>query len=97
MRDYEMVMVVSPEQGEEGFAAALDRVTQLIQEKGGEVRAVDRWGKRRLAYPIKRFNEGFYAVMQFGLDPEAVRGLEGNLELAEDIIRYLVVRLEPVK
>lgn len=97
MRDYEMVMVVSPEQGEEGFAAALDRVTQLIQEKGGEVRSVDRWGKRRLAYPIKRFNEGFYAVMQFGLDPEAVRALEGSLELAEEIIRYLVVRLEPVK
>lgn len=97
MRDYEMVMVVSPEGGEEGFTAAIERVSQLIRDRGGEVKAVDRWGKRRLAYPIKRATEGFYAVFQFGLSPEAVRALENSLELTEEVLRYLVVRLEPAR
>lgn len=92
-----MVLVVGPEGGEEGFAAAIDRVSQLIQDKGGEIKAVDRWGKRRLAYPIRRATEGFYAVFQFGLSPETVRALESSLELMEDVLRYLVVRLEPVR
>jgi small subunit ribosomal protein S6 len=92
-----MVMVVSPEVGDEGLPATVDRVSQLIQDRGGEIKQVDPWGRRKLAYPIKRFTEGFYVVTQFSLDPEAVRALEGSLELAEDVIRYLVVRLEPAK
>ena len=97
MRDYELVMLVSPDVGDEGFPATVERVSQFIQERGGEVKNVDQWGRRRLAYPIHRFNEGFYAVTQFALDPQAVRALEGNLDLAEDVLRHLVVRLEEVK
>lgn len=96
MRDYELVLVVSPEVGDDGLQAVIDRVSQNIQDRGGEVKQVDRWGRRRLAYPIKRFTDGFYVVSQISLDPQSVRALEGTLELAEDVIRYLVVRLEAV-
>ena len=97
MRDYEMVLVVSPEVGDDGLQATIDRVSQFIQDKGGEVKQVDRWGRRRLAYPIKRFTEGFYVITQISLDPQLVRALEGNLDLAEDVLRHLVTRVEEIK
>ncbi|MCH8051344.1 MAG: 30S ribosomal protein S6 [Chloroflexi bacterium] len=97
MRDYELVLVVSPEGGEEDFPATVDRVHDLIKERGGEVKNVDRWGRRRLAYPIERITEGYYCITQFTLDPQAVREIENSLDLAEDILRHLVVRMdEPI-
>jgi small subunit ribosomal protein S6 len=96
LRDYELVLVVSPDAGDEGFPTTLDRVTRFIQERGGEIKDVDPWGRRRLAYPIGRFTEGFYAVTHFSLEPTQVRAIEGNLDLAEDILRHLVVRYEEV-
>ena len=94
MRDYELVMVISPEVSDDGLPATVERVQKFIQERGGEVKEVNPWGRRKLAYPIKHFVEGHYIVAQFSLDPQAVRALEGNLELAEDVIRHLVVKLE---
>ncbi len=94
MRDYELVLLVSPDVGDEGFPATVERVSKFIQDRGGEIKNVDQWGRRRLAYQIRRFNEGFYAVTIFSLEPNEVRSLEGNLDLAEDILRHLVVRHE---
>ena len=96
MRDYELVLLVSPDVGDEGFPATVERVSKFIQDRGGEIKNVDQWGRRRLAYPIRRFTEGFYAVTHFSLEPNEVRSLEGNLDLAEDILRHLVVRHEEV-
>jgi small subunit ribosomal protein S6 len=90
------VLVVDPEVGDEGLAGTVDRVNAFIQERGGEIKKVDQWGRRRLAYPIKRRQEGFYVVTHFSLDPQAIRALEGSLDLAEDILRHLVTRLEEV-
>ena len=97
MRDYELVMVVSPEVGDEGFPGTVERVSKFIQEHGGAVKNVDQWGRRRLAYPIRRFTEAFYAVTHFSLEPNEVRSLESNLDLAEDVLRHLVVRQEEVR
>src|SRR4030095_14083474 len=89
-------MVVSPDVGDEGFPGTVDRVSKFITDRGGEIKNVDQWGRRRLAYQIRRFNEGFYAVAHFSLEPTEVRALEGNLDLAEDVLRHLVVRWEEV-
>ena len=97
MRDYELVLVVTPEVGDEGLPATIDRVHGFIQERGGEVKQVDQWGKRRLAYPIRRQAEGYYVITQFALEPQSVRALEGNLDLAEDVLRHLVTRVEESK
>ncbi len=94
MREYELVLVVSPEGGEEGFPATVDRVHGLIKERGGEIKNVDRWGRRRLAYPLDRFTEGYYSISQFTLGPQDVREIEGSLDLADDVLRHLVVRME---
>jgi small subunit ribosomal protein S6 len=97
LRDYELVLVVSPEGGEEGFPSTVERVHQFIQDRGGAIKNVDQWGRRRLAYPLQRFTEGYYNITQFSLNPSDVRALEGNLGLAEDVLRHLVVRLEEVQ
>ena len=94
MRDYELVMIVSPEVADEALPATIERVQQFIQERGGEVKQVDPWGRRKLAYPIRRHQEGHYVVTQFSLDPQAIGALEGSLQLAEDVIRHLVIKVE---
>lgn len=97
MRDYELVMVVNPDGGDEGFSTAVERVSQFIRDNGGELIKVDAWGRRKLAYPINRNIEGFYAVIHFSFDPRDVRVLEDNLARAEDLLRHLIVKMEEVK
>jgi small subunit ribosomal protein S6 len=94
LRDYELVMIVSPEVADEAIPATVERVQQFIAEQGGEVKEVNPWGRRRLAYPIERHREGSYVVAQLTLDPQRLTALEENLKLAEDVIRHLVVKLE---
>jgi len=94
LRDYELVMIVSPEVADEAVLATVERVQEFIAEQGGQVKEVTPWGRRKLAYPIDGFREGSYVVAQLGLDPQRVRALEDNLRLAEDVIRHLVVKLE---
>jgi small subunit ribosomal protein S6 len=77
---------------EEPRNALIGKVTQTISDLKGQVLKLDPWGKRRLAYPIKKLREGFYVVVQMDLPPSAERSLERAIQLMEDIIRYLVVR-----
>ncbi len=92
MRDYELVMIISPEAAD--AEAAVHRFQELIMERGGQVQQVDRWGRRKLAYPIRRQLEGDYVVAQFRLEPSHVREVEDSLRLSEDVLRHLVVKLE---
>ncbi len=94
LRDYELVIIVSPEVADEAVPATVERVQQFITEQGGEVKEVNPWGRRRLAYPIERHREGSYVVAQLSLDPQRLGTLEENLKLADDVIRHLVVKLE---
>jgi small subunit ribosomal protein S6 len=94
LRDYELVVVLSPEVGDEGYAATVERISNVITAAGGEIKNVDQWGRRRLAYPIRRYAEGYYAVTTFVANPETIRPLESNLDLAEDVLRHLVVKLD---
>jgi small subunit ribosomal protein S6 len=94
MRSYELVLVISPALAEEQVAATVERVQRFISERGGQVTKLDHWGRRRLAYPIQRFNEGHYVVTRFRLDAAAVRELDRTLEVSEPVLRHLVVRTD---
>jgi small subunit ribosomal protein S6 len=94
MRSYELTFIVSPEVEEEALEGTMDQVKQFVVAGGGQVTNVDIWGRRRLAYPIRKHLEGYYAVMQTQIPREALPELERNLKLSEDVIRYLLVRLE---
>jgi len=91
--DYELVLIISPEVVEEKFDATIDNVSQFITGRGGIVANVERWGKRRLAYPIKHFMEGSYVLAQFKLRPKLGRELEASLEISEEILRHLLTKV----
>lgn len=94
MRDYELMVVLTPELDDDGVGATTERVRSLVTARGGEVVDVQPWGRRRLAYPIQKFRDGYYAVAKLKLDPEAAEPLERSLRLAEPVIRHLLVRLD---
>lgn len=96
MRNYEFVYIISPEVEEEDLQRVTERVGQMIADGGGEVLRLDSWGRRRLAYPIRRFREGHYMVAQIQLEGGAISELRARLALTEEVIRYLLVRAEEV-
>lgn len=91
---YELVYIVRPTADEQSLAAVKDRVDRYIATAGGSVVKRDDWGKRALAYPIHKFTEGFYSVLQFDMPAPAVRDLERSLGLTEEVLRHIVVRAE---
>jgi small subunit ribosomal protein S6 len=93
LRDYELVVIISPEVVEEKFDATIDSVSQFITEKGGTISNVERRGKKRLAYPIEHFTEGSYVLIRFRLKPTLSKELEANLQISEVVLRHLLVKL----
>lgn len=94
LRHYELMYIISPEVAEEHLAALMERVSQMVVSKGGKVQEVAPWGRRKLAYPIGRFREGHYVLAQVELPPPQVRELEASLQIAEEVLRYLLVRVD---
>jgi small subunit ribosomal protein S6 len=93
LRDYELIVIVSPDVPEEELPTHLDKISEFITNKGGSVTDVERWGKRKLAYPINHFREGNYVLTRFKLEPGTTAELEANLRISEKILRHLLVRL----
>jgi small subunit ribosomal protein S6 len=94
LRDYELTVVFSPEIAEEDLPGEIDKVSQLISQKGGDPGEANRWGRRKLAYPLKKFREGNYVLTPLKIDPDAAPDLEKSLRGFEQILRYLLVRVE---
>ena len=94
--EYELVIIAHPQLGsdEEGLPALMTRVQGWIEGAGGELTYDDLWGRRRLAYPIRKQTEGSYMLLRAWLPHQAIVELERELALADDILRYLLVRAE---
>ena len=93
LRDYELVLVISPEVAEEEFEATIDNVSRFISGKGGVISDIERWGKRKLAYPIRHFVEGSYVLARFKMKPASGKELEANLRISEEVLRHLLIRV----
>ncbi len=93
LRDYELVVIISPEVMDEKLDAIVDNISKFITERGGIISSVDRWGKRKLAYPIKHFMEGDYVLTVFRLKPELSKELEARLQILEEVLRHLLIKL----
>ncbi|MEW6034043.1 MAG: 30S ribosomal protein S6 [Chloroflexota bacterium] len=91
-RDYELIYIVNPEVKDDALTGIMEKVNRFITDKGGTLGKVDQWGRRKLAYHIKRFSEGNYVSTQFKFNPKLTTELEANLKLTEEIIRYLLIR-----
>lgn len=92
--DYELVLIISPEVAEDDIEATVDKVNRFIIGKGGTISDTEQWGKRRLAYPIKRFTDGRYFLIKFNMGPAFGRELEASLKISEEVLRHLLIKLE---
>ncbi len=93
-RDYELVMILSPEATESEAAETVKRISDIISEGGGNISQQENWGIRRLAYPIQRFIEGNYFITRCQMEAQAAAELDQTLNAAQDVMRHLVFRLE---
>jgi small subunit ribosomal protein S6 len=91
VRKYELMAILPAEADDKAVQAVTDRVSQVLQEHGGQVGAINKWGRRRLAYELKRQSEGFYVVVEFQAEPDAVKELDRVLMLVDEVIRFKVV------
>ena len=92
--DYELVFIISPEVADDALDPLINNITQYITDKGGNVVEIARWGRKKLAYPIKHVLEGNYVLIKFKLNPVANKELENNLKISERIIRYLLIKID---
>lgn len=92
MHPYELMVILDPGIDERTVAPSIDKFLGVIRTAGGDVQEVDIWGKRRLAYEIKKHNEGIYVVVNFTATPEATAELERQLSLSEAVLRTKVLR-----
>ena len=90
-QEYELVYILTPELSDEALETRVNAITQFITGKDGTIVGVDKWGKKRLAYPIKHLIEGSYILTRFKMSPAWCKELEANLRISEDIIRHLLV------
>lgn len=95
MRTYELMFIVDPRLSDEEVVALSDDFRQMIQSGGGSVKREESWGKRRLAYPIEKLNEGRYVLFHLELDGENPLPLvEQRMRQHDKVLRYLTVRTD---
>ncbi len=94
MRQYETVFLISPSLSEEDTKSLIQQMTDVVSKKKGKMVSAEEWGKRKLAYPIKKFEEAFYVLFHYEGDPDLPDELERRFKQTEAIIRYLTVRKE---
>lgn len=92
MRQYEIMVILDPELEERTVAPSLDTFLNVVRQDGGTVGKVDVWGRRRLAYAIRKKSEGIYAILNVTCPPAAVAELDRQLGLNESVLRTKVMR-----
>jgi small subunit ribosomal protein S6 len=92
MRHYEIMIILDPNLEEKTVQPSLDQFMKVVTDGGGKVEKTDIWGKRRLAYPIEKKPEGYYAIVDLTAEPNTVLELDRQLNLNEGILRTKVTR-----
>jgi len=94
MRHYELVCIVHPDLDEAGFNGVVEKVKGWVVETSGIVDKVEVWGRKRLAYAIKKHREGQYVLFNLSLEPAATATMDQNLRFLEPVIRYMITAVE---
>jgi small subunit ribosomal protein S6 len=90
MRDYELMCIVHPDLDETALSEVVKRISGWVTDNGGAVVKTDVWGKRQLAYPIRKQKQGQYVLFQLNLAPNTGAILERNLRIQEPVLRFLL-------
>jgi len=90
MHKYELVCIVHPDLDENAFNGVVEKVRGWISESGGSIEKVDVWGRKRMAYHIRKQREGQYVLFTISLPPAATTELDRNLRFQESVLRYMI-------
>ena len=93
-REYETIYIVRPNSTNDAVAEINARIRGIIEERGGKVLKVDNWGKRRLAYEVRKERKGIYLYWQYLAGPGVVEECERNMRMLDDVLRYMTVKLD---
>ncbi|MFC4024197.1 30S ribosomal protein S6 [Oceanobacillus longus] len=94
MRKYEIMYIVRPDIEEEAQTALVERFNKILTDNGAEIAKVDEKGKKRLAYEINDYRDGYYIIISFSSGDEAVNEFDRLAKFSDDIIRHIVIRDE---
>ena len=90
MTNYEITFIISSALDDAKREATVEMVKEIIS-KDGSVEKVDVWGMRKLAYPIKKREDGYYVVMEFKASPELPKELDRRLRISDDVVRHIII------
>ena len=91
MRTYEVIYIVHPDLDDSSFKQINDQMQSAIKDNGGTISKADIWGKRKMAYPIRKQSEGQYVLLHTEMDPAFCAELERQLRLQESVMRFLII------
>jgi small subunit ribosomal protein S6 len=94
LQDYELVYIVNPDVAEDALETKVTGISQFITSRDGVIASVDKWGKKKLAYPLKHFLEGNYVLTKFKISPSRCKELDASLRISEEILRHLLVKID---
>ncbi|HEX5773137.1 MAG TPA: 30S ribosomal protein S6 [Geomobilimonas sp.] len=94
MRMYETIYIVQPDLGDDDIKALSAKVQDVIAKKNGEMKRLEDWGSRKLAYPIEKFSRGRYFYLRCDGDETLIAELERRLRLDDKVLRYQSIKLE---
>lgn len=91
IKDYEMMIILKPQLSQDEAMQENEKAVSIILDNGGELIKTDVWGKRQLAYPISKQNEGYYFINYFKLDSDNVKTVQRLYNIDETILRFLII------
>jgi small subunit ribosomal protein S6 len=94
MRKYETLFILHPSLDEEAVKANIEKFKGVIENNGGVVDNIDFWGKRKLAYDIKKVSEGYYTLVNFSAEPELPKELDRIFRINDTVIRHIIINPE---
>ena len=94
MHQYEIALIIRPEVEEEAQQAIIEQLSGLLTAEGGQVTQVEKWGRRQLAYPIKRVSDGYYYFIQGQFSSSVLPEVNRSIKLSDNIVRHMVIRTD---
>jgi small subunit ribosomal protein S6 len=94
MRVYEELFILKPDTVEEEVDGFVEQIQQVITTGKGTVDKTDKWGVRKLAYRVQKYNEGLYVLIQFSSTPDLVKEVERRMRVADSVIKFITVRID---
>ena len=92
MKKYEVMFIAQPLEEAE-VTPIVEFISNLLTKNGAKIEKVDLWGKRHLAYPVKKQNDGYYVLINFEIEPDAIFEIDRVIKIREEILRHLIVKI----